>query len=415
MPNDSFHELTDRLGWVYDADSGSRIGSGRLQAAREQVTLEYLPENTDQHPPLMSMPPKEVPERLVFADRHGITGLDGCSVRRSSRKGRLPSWVEVHADHAIETVGANRDFTMVSNLRSEIAGLATWATLTPVVTNESYVNDDGLLKRIVIEAKAGNAKEIGTRDGLRLVPHFSTQSSRSSSGGRHEIVERMFVETRVEGDPVPLQQHLKTHRNMQELLVIAYGTPCGQRLSWVSSTTHPKRHPRSGEAIGDHWRGIISTWCGRGGADVPMELPWRHALFDFPDIGADGVRRWVEESPAWARTVGPLALWTFDNGSSVEVEVVQIAVALEALGHKIAVRQGLIRPNQSRAFLTYLRLIGETLKCDVQQVIKGSPENDVPAYSDYKAWSDDFNMLYKQSKHADHPLPDPIRAGFRRC
>jgi hypothetical protein len=234
----------------------------------------------------------------------------------------------------------------------------------------------------------------------------------TAGAGRHEIIERMFVETRIEGDPVPLDQHLATHRNIQELLVIAYGKPCGQRLSWVSATTHPKQHPRTGKVIGDQWCGITSTWCGRGGANAPMELRSQHALFDFPDIRAEGVRRWVQEASQWARIVGPLVLWTFDSGSSVEVEVMQIAVALEALGHKIAVRQGRIHPNESCAFPVYLKLIGETLKCDVKYVIGGSPENGVHPHLDFKAWRQDFNELYKQSKHADHPLPDPIRGAI---
>ena len=116
---DDFHSLSDRLGRVHDADSAGVTGSGRLIAVRERIVLEYVPDDGDQPPSIMSMPPREVPERMVFVDRHGMVGLDGCRVRGASRKGRLPSWVEVHADHAIEIKGANRDFTMVSNLRSD--------------------------------------------------------------------------------------------------------------------------------------------------------------------------------------------------------------------------------------------------------------------------------------------------------
>lgn len=143
-----------------------------------------------------------------------------------------------------------------------------------------------------------------------------------------------------------------------------------------------------------------------------MDLEPRHTLFDFKDIGVEGVRRWVQESDEWARTVGPLVLWTFGGNSSIEIEVMQIAVALEALGHKVAVRQGRIRSDQGLNFPEYLRLIGETLQCDEKFVIAGSPDNGVPPYTDYKAWSNDFNTIYKQCKHADHPLPDGIRGAI---
>jgi hypothetical protein len=401
-----FHSLPDRLGRVHRADSGNQTGSGRLIATTEQIVLEYLPDDSDGQPRLISMPPREVPEQLIFVDRHGLVGLDGCRLRRASRKVGLPSWTEVHADHAIEIKSTSGGFTSVNCLRSEIAGLATWTTLTPVVSKEAYVNDDGLLTRMVLQAKAGPPTEIGTTAGLRLVPYFDTASSQISSGGHHAITEKMFLETRFEGDAVLLDRHLATHRDMQELLVIAYGQPCGQRLFSVASRVEPRRHMTSSGVTGDHWRGIISAWRGRGGSNLPMELPSQHTLFDFPDIGASGVRRWIDESPEWARIVGPLVQWTFDAGSSVEVEIIQIGIALEALGHNVAVRQGLIERTESQSFPQYLKRVRETLSCDVAPIVKGSPANGVPTYPDFDAWSETFGALYKQAKHADHPLPD---------
>lgn len=385
------------------------MGMGRLTASAERIVLEYLPDNEPRQFGLMSMPPREVPEHLMFVDSRGVVGLDGCSIRRATRRGNQPSMVEVHADHSIQLTRENADFTAVNSVRSEIAGLATWVTHRSMVGKNTFVNDDNLITRVVFEASADSPKEVGTEDGLRFVPYFEATSERNSSGGRHEIVEKMFVETSVEGNPISLDEHLKTHRNIQALLVIAHGKPCGQRLSWVASSANPSEQviPRTGS--GDLWRGIISTWCGWGDADALMELPHKHTLFDYPDMGAAGVKRWVEESAEWARVIGPLVLWHFDNGSSVEVELLQIGVALEALGHKIAVRRGLILPSGSQSFPQYLRRIGETLKCDVGPIIKGSAGNGVPAHADYEAWSDDFGNLYKQAKHADHLLPDGLR------
>ncbi|MGV0739917.1 hypothetical protein ABQF35_26780 [Mycobacterium syngnathidarum] len=405
-----FHELTDRLGRVHDAASGDQMGMGRLTSSPEQIVLEYLPDNEPGQIGLMSMPPREVPERLVFVDSRGTVGLEGCGIRRATRKGNQPSLVEVHADHAVQLTRASADFVTVNNLRSEIAGFATWVTQKSVVDKTMYSNDDDLITTVAFSAKAGDPKEVGTEDGLRFVPYFDATSERNSSGGRHEIVEKMFVETRVAGDPIPLDDHLKTHRNIQELLVIAYGKPCGQRLSWVSTADDQKIHPVSRKAVGDHWRGVISTWCGRGDADAPMQLAWKHTLFDYPDIGAAGVKRWVEESEEWTRVIGPLVLWHFDSGNSVEIELLQIGIAIEALGHKIAVRQGRIQPNRSLHFPQYLALIGATLQCDVDPIIKGSPSNGVPAHSNFEAWSENFNNLYKQAKHADHPLPNGLHA-----
>ncbi|MGV9797745.1 hypothetical protein ACWDTP_06765 [Mycobacterium sp. NPDC003449] len=129
-----------------------------------------------------------------------------------------------------------------------------------------------------------------------------------------------------------------------------------------------------------------------------------------PDIGVAGVKRWVKESEEWTRVICPLVLWHFDSGNSVEIELLQIGIAIEALGHKIAVRPGRIQLHKSLHFPQYLALIGATLQCDVDPIIKGSPSNGVPAHSDFEAWSEDFNNLYKQAKHADHPLPNGLHA-----
>lgn len=405
----NFHELTDRLGRVHNAESGEQMGMGRLTASPGLIALEYLPDDGPRQSGVMFMPPREVPERLVFVDSRGVVGLDGCRVRRATRRGNQPSRVEVHADHSIQLKRASADFTMVNSVRSEIAGLATWVTHQSSVEKTIYSNDDDLITSVEFKAKAVTPKEVGTAHGLRFVPFFDATSERNSSGGRHEIIEKMFVETQVDGDPLSLDTHLRTHRNVQELMVVASGEPCGQRLSWVASSANPSERviPRTGS--GDLWRGVISTWCGRGDADAPMELPRKHTLFDYPDIGSAGVKRWVEEADDWARVVGPLVLWHFDRGSSVEVELLQIGVALEALGYKIAVRQGLIQPGGKQSFPQYLKRIGETLRCDVGPVIKGSPANGVPTHVDFEAWSDDFNLLYKQAKHADHPLPEGLR------
>jgi hypothetical protein len=409
MSINDFHELTDRLGRVHDADSGDQMGMGRLTASPKQIVLEYLPDGEPRQSGLMSMPPREIPERLVFVDSRGVVGLDGCAIRRATRRGNQPSLVEVHADHSIQLKRPRSDFTLVNSVRSEIAGLATWVTTKSVVEKETYLDNDDLITSVVFKAKADSAKVVGTADGLRFVPFFDATSARSLSGGRHEIVEKMFVETRVE-DVIDLEVHLKTHRNLQELLVIAYGEPCGQRLSWLASSAKPSERIMSRTGSGDVWRGVISTWCGRGDADAPMEVPRKHTLFDYPDIGAAGVKRWIEESSEWARVVGPLVLWHFHSGNSVEVELLQIGVAVEALGYKIAVRKGLIQPGGSQSFPQYLKRIGEDLKCDVGPVIKGGPHNGVPAHDNYEAWSEDFNNLYKQAKHADHPLPNGLHA-----
>ena len=71
-----------------------------------------------------------------------------------------------------------------------------------------------------------------------------------------------------------------------------------------------------------------------------MTVPDRaRPLFTLDDIGVDNLRRWVDESQEWIRVVGPLVSTVYLSGAPVEVSVIQVGVSIEALGHRIAVRE----------------------------------------------------------------------------
>jgi len=411
---EGIRDLTDRVGWIHRTAGGGRIGAGRLKVSEHEIALE-VPLDDGIGAALgvstgwLSSGEAVVPERLVFIDHDGWVGLEGCRVRRSNYRvfSELTPWVEIHADYAVEMQGLDEDFWNLSGVRSEIAGLAGWTGLSSLHSQVTR-NDDGLLKSVDVTANSPSAVEIGTDYGLKLVPHFTATGSRSN--GTFLLKQHVYVQTST-AQPESFDHHAEVHQSMQDLLTVAYGTGCGLRVESASSARHPLTAPRTGKVIGEKWRDVVAVWHGRGNPDAPTELPsdsW--PLFTLADIGTDGVRRWIEEVDDWIRVVGPLSSSCFQTSVVIELHVMQTAVSLEALGYRIALRRNKIEPGGSLAFPQYLRLIADSLDCDLASVLRGDPANGVARFDDFSGWADAFNDVYRQAKHADHPLPDSIRA-----
>ena len=319
--------------------------------------------------------------------------------------GELPPWVEIHADVAVELGKSDHEYWNVSGVRTEIAGLAGWSGLSSVRQTPER-DADGLLSAVSVRAESPDPVEVPTEHGVSLYPHFALNASRAN--GRNTLTEKVFVQTRVD-EPIPWADHLMTHQSVQDVVTIAYGWGCGQRATSACSSLYPLTKPRTNEVIGDKWNAVVAVWHGRGSDEHPMEIPQKRLpLFTFGDLGVIGVSRWIKEADHWSRVVGPLAASYFQKHVVVELKVMQVAVALESLGYRIALNQKLIQPGGLLNFRQYLDLIQQTADCDLSQVLRGNAENGVPAFANYAAWAAAFNEVYKQCKHADHPLPDTI-------
>ncbi|MFE7719691.1 hypothetical protein ACFU44_11695 [Nocardia rhizosphaerihabitans] len=409
---EKFGDLEERLGWAFLGDGQTRVGAARLSVTRRTIFLE-LPLDDEVSKALgidefaASVGELEpLSERFVFVDHHGRVGLGGCGYSKSTSHigGDKTGWIQIRAQYAVELGSRVQDYWSVSGMRSEIAGLAAWSGLASVKTSNE-LNEDGLIQGMSISATSQDPTGIGTDDGLSLKPYFSLSESRSN--GQYTISERVFVQTWYD-DPIPWEQHLKSHQIMQDLLTFSYWKACGQRIGSVSSSRYPLEKPSSGNAVGEKWRDVVVDWSGRGSDATPMVLPGsRMALFTLQDLGVSGVKRWIDERATWVRVVGPLVASRFQKNHTVEVTILQVGISIEALGYQIALRKGLIQAGGKQSFPQYLKRIEETIDCDLSPVFEG--HSGVEEFSNFNDWADAFNGVYKEAKHADHPLPDPIR------
>jgi hypothetical protein len=120
----------------------------------------------------------------------------------------------------------------------------------------------------------------------------------------------------------------------------------------------------------------------------------RLPLFAFRDIGVRGVSKWMSEYETLGRPMWTLAATVFQTGATVELRLLQVGAALEALGYRLAGS-----PTKPLNFIEYLHTIAENTAADLSNVYGTQPQVD--------SWALAFNAAYKGVKHADNPLPTP--------
>lgn len=403
-----------RIGAVFRIDDDKPIGVGQLTITGEQILLEVptdlgISMRMELPDPFTEAAQPDFLRRLVFVDNSLKIGLGDCRIigQSSNWGGDLTGRLRISARSAV-TLGKRTDnYFEISGLRSEIDGLAAWTSLSSVEKTVHH-DDVGLISGLTTSAHSQPPLAIGSALGLEFNPHFSFDESRVD--GTHTITEKVLVQTMVD-EPIDWDEHVRVHQSIQDLLTIVYWRRCTLRVSDVANKNHPIIDPSNGAGLGTKWQNAVSTWNGRANPATSSVLTDRDfPIFTFEDIGASGVRRWVDEKEEWSRIVGPLSSSRFQRGATIEVFLLQVGVAIEALGYKIADREATLNSRGQLKFPEYLRRIHDSLDCSVSSVLRGDDQNNVPPFAGFDEWADAFNALYKGAKHADQPPPEPVRA-----
>ncbi|WP_156524994.1 MULTISPECIES: hypothetical protein, partial [Rhodococcus] len=167
----------------------------------------------------------------------------------------------------------------------------------------------------------------------------------------------MFIQTPT-AELSDWNHHLRAHQLVQDLITVVYWSPCALAVEEVSRDDADPRSDRkvSGRTALEHFsHSVEGTW----NAQTPKAIPERDkVLSTFDDIGAKGVKRWIEEGERWKEIVGPLVSSRYQPDATIEVVVFQIAIAMESLGHLIAVRNGEIESTGSLQVLGSRGIVG---------------------------------------------------------
>lgn len=338
-----------------------------------------------------------IPEPLILRDENGwLTLTEGYSAGASaSTLGH--SLERLRYSRAIHTGARGVDYVMVNGMTSEIDGLAKWAKLVPVAM-ELMLGDEGKsVEGVSVVAKNLDSLPIGGPLNLQLVTSYSHNPI--PKGGVFSISTALLVRTR-SSELENWQTHQQVHRMMQDLTCLVYGKPCKSRIISVMREDDQELPPTDERR---YWRDVYQPSFGRD-VDHEYQLTDRdNPLFFLDEANEDLVAKWLFEYSYWSRPTWIAMSALFYQTLPVESQLLQVAVALEALGYAIAEKTN---PGKkaSGKFETLLKNIFDFLGYEPYAVVGTGGSRD--------SWCRTFNEAYKGVKHADNNLtegPEALR------
>lgn len=394
------------VGYIFDGNDSTPHIAAMLTVEFDSITLEVplLADLTAPYDAWFTEGPP--PEHLIFRNAEESFSLSGLSVRRHKRNWGFGHGVGIlEADRIVRSGLNDARYTAINGLQSEIVGLPWWIA-PDVFTYKHHTDAEGRITGADFHLTSTPAIQIPGVPGLTLTPTFDFDHDWAN--GRHEMFEFVVVQTEFES-LTGWHIHHRLQRALQDLVSISFWHPCNLSVKRVLHADDPER-TIDGTSHGTTWRRATVSGFGRRAKGQRVRTIAKNKdrpLFAFADIGIEGVAKWYREYDELGQAMWILSASLFREGGTVEVRLLQVGTALEALGYELAIRGGRLtkgKRDPSFTFAKALELVVKSTDCNLNKVLKGQSPAD---------WAQLFNSSYKGVKHADNPLPDGSDAYHR--
>lgn len=294
----------------------------------------------------------EVPPILQFVDHQGHLTLAECREVGSSLSLNGVGSQRIRALLVVHSGGPAFAYDDVNIMQSEVDGLAEWSGVTSVTRTLQFEEGKGLTGATV---KAASVPDVVLGGELQATLTAGFSIPGKSSGNVHTVTDILHLRTE-SPKPIGWREHQVRHRMMQDLMYLVYGRPCRMTAKWVA---HEDDH-FAGREEGSVQRKIYVPSFGQGSADVDLLDRDKHRpLFRHAVVDPSALERWRDDFDHWSRPTWIAVGMLFQSGMTIEVLVLQIGVALEALGYAIWDRAGRPKPVKGDApnYLAHLESI----------------------------------------------------------
>lgn len=407
------------LGFAYGFETG-RIPA-TLQVDDGRVLLTLLDPDDDAHK-FVDFDKSDLPHVAQFQSAEVSLVLS--EIRALRGRMQLLSNVNTRTmvcDRAVR-MASDKDYSEVNGLRSELEGFAHWSGLTAVsMTSTFFPNDEDKNSFSTLTAEPQKPVDLGTA--------FSISATSGVRMPRREPHQQEYtfldmVKVRTKTDELrSWDDHRKVHRMMQDLMCLVYDYPCQLEIEEVfredDQPEFAQGTPRK------RWVEAFDRNFGRTRHFEPKKSFEKvDPLFTLKDASPAALEEWLENYDIWSRPTWIAVETIFQPYLAAESRMIQIAVALEALGYAIwkheehggddstcgntwckgarkksdpCEKPGCNTPNA----VGYFKRIAEaTPFADLDIADEATPEE----------WATAFNEVYKGCKHADNSLPDGVAA-----
>jgi hypothetical protein len=336
-----------------------------------------------------------VPDPLILRDGSGwLTLAEGRSLGASaSTLGH--SEQRIQYARAVKAGAKGIDYAGVNGMTSEVDGLAKWTKRVPVTTKLGLDESHTRISSVSVIAENLDSLPLGGPLDLRLETSYTHNPKPRK--GQFTISTALLVRTRTP-DLVDWATHRQIHRMIQDLMCLVFGSACYSRLTSVMREDDQEQEPTDERRL---WRDSYEPAFGRTNTENAGLADGDEPLFYMDEADPTRIATWLSEYSYWSRPTWIAMTALFDADLPAESQLLQVAVALEALGYAIAKRA-----DPSAAVRdTYEQLIRR-----IFDALGYTPEAVVGQSGSVGEWCKAFNGAYKGVKHADNPLTDAFQA-----
>lgn len=327
------------------------------------------------------------PTELDYYDNKGSVGLLGCRSGPATQRfgGSAPGTGvgAINARFAIEGAWLASNYLKLNGFRSEIDGLSQWLGYSALRTFIKLPKD-GVSHQITTTATAVEDLPLSRALNLRAVAHaFSTGLQSPEVTFRSRVFLQTFTKSARDWD-----DHLPLHVGVRDLLRIAAWQPINfnshQAASLKETVTVKEEEKQT-------WREVRTAVTGLS------EPSWKvtdRFLFAYNDIGRPGVSRWMKLAETYARGIKPLIRILDLKGATIDAHVMQLGIAVEAIGYQSLIESGMAPATANRK---PVKERVDHLLIEVAGAIRFSPAS----------FAQDFADSYNSVKHANRAPVTP--------
>jgi hypothetical protein len=325
------------------------------------------------------------PSVVIFQDQDGDVVLVGCRAGGSRSNLSIGSG-QIVANFAV-LGGKNFRYARINGLRTEIPGLARWSGQKSV-NIQRILDTEHRLKRLEINLEAAQALPLSQKRNLTLLPNWRTsEPDKIGTFATHDVVQIQASSKR----PLSWEDHLNGHLALRDLLVVAGWRKFGYSRIEANREDDPHKS-LGGHVFGPKWSEVMTHRLPKQ-SDLDANPSF---IFEFSDIGAKGVRRWMAIRPHFERAIQPFIGIIDQEDAYWETRMAQSGIALEALGYQLEVDSGGKGLN-NYGQITYRKALKNILD-DMKFIPLADPDD----------WIERSRTCYMGVKHADNPTPDQL-------
>ena len=325
------------------------------------------------------------PSEMTYYDNVGPVGLVGCRSGGFSMSFTTPAGVgTVLARYAIEGAQFADHYVRIHGLRSEIDGLAFWFNVSAHTTQMRHPKSGKPLE-ISTTMTAVDDLPLSRRLNLRVVT-FGSGPGMWSPEVTYHTRAHLQTNTATRRD---WEEHLELHEAVRNLLRVASWRPVNFTSHQVMSSEG--RRPSASNGLPFPWHEVRTTATG---ISDPAWSQQDRSLFNFADIEATGVRKWITLAKRYQRGIQPFVGLLDLEGVTIDAALSQLGIAVEAFGY-----QALIDSGKSPAAADRSKLAQR-----VEHLIGYAGDSLSFAHTNFGR---DFADSYNSVKHANRPLVTP--------